>query len=198
MSSTSPEARQSVIVVGAGPVGLTAALALRAYGLPVTVLEAGLHPRVVVAEVPSAAFAVEGATAGVDRPHGVDELGQVACEGERRARVFFGGGDAGQPGLHGPGQRVAGAGSPQRDRFGGGNGVRPRSSRAACASRSSHRSGVSPAGAPCSGKRAVSRSPIRKMALTVPCERSLRTGSPRHSGNWSSTSARTVPGDTLN
>ncbi|MFI0776822.1 FAD-dependent oxidoreductase [Streptomyces sp. NPDC021212] len=37
---------QPVLVVGAGPVGMTAALALRARGLPVTVLESGAKDRV--------------------------------------------------------------------------------------------------------------------------------------------------------
>ncbi|EFL20612.1 conserved hypothetical protein, partial [Streptomyces himastatinicus ATCC 53653] len=40
------EVAEPVLVVGAGPVGMTAALALRARGLPVTVLEAGAKDRV--------------------------------------------------------------------------------------------------------------------------------------------------------
>jgi 3-(3-hydroxy-phenyl)propionate hydroxylase len=40
MSNTDPQSHQEVLVVGAGPVGLTAALALHAQGLPVTILEA--------------------------------------------------------------------------------------------------------------------------------------------------------------
>ena len=37
---------ERTIVVGAGPVGLTAALALRAEGIPVTVVEAGTADRI--------------------------------------------------------------------------------------------------------------------------------------------------------
>ena len=43
--TTARTSRHEVVVVGAGPVGLTAALAARARGLPVTVLEAGPEGR---------------------------------------------------------------------------------------------------------------------------------------------------------
>ena len=45
MNCSIVEAVHDVVVVGGGPVGLTAALALRAQGVPVTVLEAGADGR---------------------------------------------------------------------------------------------------------------------------------------------------------
>lgn len=45
MSGTVEQTRHEVLVVGAGPVGMSAALALRALGRPVTVLEAGTQDR---------------------------------------------------------------------------------------------------------------------------------------------------------
>src|SRR5215218_11519759 len=48
-----------------------------------------------------------------------------------------------------------------------------------------------------SGNRAVSRSPRRKIAFTVPSERTGSTNKLVHLGNWSATSARTVSTDTV-
>src|SRR5215469_343968 len=77
-----------------------------------------------------------------------------------------------------------------------GNRVRPASSRAAPASASSRRR-ASSAFWGCSGNRAASRSPTRKIALTVPDAARLRTGRRRHWGNCSSTSVRTISAGTL-
>ncbi len=74
--------------------------------------------------------------------------------------------------------------------------VRPLSRRAAEASASSHRRvGMTSAG--CSGNRATSRSPIRKMAFTVPDEGTERTGSAAHCGNCARTSSRTASAETV-
>src|SRR5690606_8968435 len=57
-----PGAQRDIVVVGAGPVGLTAALAVRALGRPVTVVEAGAADRV---RPGSRAIFIHGATLDV-------------------------------------------------------------------------------------------------------------------------------------
>ena len=76
------------------------------------------------------------------------------------------------------------------------NRVRPASSRAASASAASHaRASTTSRGT--SGNRAASRSPSRKIALTVPCAATLLTGRSRQAGNCVSTSVRTVAAGTV-
>jgi hypothetical protein len=69
------------------------------------------------------------------------------------------------------------------------------SSRAASASATSLRR-VSSESAARSGNRVANRSPIRKIALTVPSETTDVIGSCAHSGNCSRTSALTVSAGT--
>lgn len=70
-----------------------------------------------------------------------------------------------------------------------GNGQCPDSSVITVASARSLASSV-PGSAARRGKHAARPDPIRKIALTVPPEGTLVILSPRHWGNWSSTSAR--------
>jgi hypothetical protein len=90
---------------------------------------------------------------------------------------------------HGSG--YAGPGSPTATSSGTGNRVEAASSLAAAASDSSARR-TAAGSVPCKGNRAASRSPMRKMALTVPGEATRLTGRSRHRGNCAPTRSRTT------
>ena len=87
---------------------------------PFAAEQAHLYPLVVGGQVTAAAGAGEDTAAGGDRPDAGDELGQVAGERHRFARVSVGGHRARQPRLHRPWQRVTRARVAQRDRLGRG------------------------------------------------------------------------------
>ena len=81
------------------------------------VLKAGLHPRVVGAQIPTPTRTGENTTASLDRPHALDEGGQIMSEGRRFTRVDFNRGRPGQPRLDRPRQRIASTGIADRNRF---------------------------------------------------------------------------------
>ena len=77
--------------------------------------EAGAHPVVVVLQVAAAPAAGERPAPGADRPDRADELGQVVGEGHLAGGVVLVARATGQPGLHRPRERVAGARLAQGD-----------------------------------------------------------------------------------
>jgi hypothetical protein len=160
-----------------------------------TALKAGLHPGIMGSQLAPPALAVERPAAGVDGPRVPDELGQVVGKQDRFARVLVGRRSPWQPGLHRPWQRVARSGLVERDWLGRREPCASQQLTAAWASDSSHRrvASTSPGS---KANRATSLSPMRKSALTVPCEVTCLIGSPRHSGNCCSTSSRTVSRET--
>lgn len=77
--------------------------------------EAGVHPLVLGCQLTSTSQALEGPATSVDGPNAADELSKVMSKGDRLARINVAGDGTVHPGLHRPGERIAGTRLSQRD-----------------------------------------------------------------------------------